>query len=181
MGYDGETLDRGVANAKRAATDSLEFLKSATGLGKGKPGMEPVSTPAPAVAAVQTTAPVARSPRVTGPTVLSPNVEIAGSINSRDELHIYGKVDGNVRATSVTVCEGGSVTGDVVAESVTVNGTVKGRVYGRQVRLLAAAVVEGDVFHSGLGVDTNAMFEGASRRMADPLADFEMPVPVEGK
>jgi len=162
MGYDGETSVNGVANARKAASESMGFLKVATaGLAKSKAEtMEPLPVVAPV-----------RLPRGQGPTVISLNVEIAGMINSPDELHIYGNIDGNVRASSVTVCEGGTINGDVMGEVVTVNGTVNGRVYGKKVHLLGSAVVNGDIFHSGLGIDPLASFEGASRRVPDPLAD----------
>src|ERR1700749_4325678 len=104
MNNEVEGVERGVASAKKAASESLAFLKSATSVGKPRLDLEP------SVVSVM-------PQRGQGPTVISVNVEIVGSVNSPDELHIYGKVEGNVRATSVTVCEGGSVIGDVVAES----------------------------------------------------------------
>jgi cytoskeletal protein CcmA (bactofilin family) len=163
VGFEGDTLDRGVATARRAATDSITFLRNAAGVSRkadtALTGLAEATTPA----------------GVSPATVLSQNVEISGSIQSRDELHIHGKVEGNVRAPSITICEGGSVKGDVIAEAVTINGKVRGRIYGRIVTLKAAADVEGDIFHSGLGMDTSSLFEGASRRVADPLAEFAAP------
>jgi cytoskeletal protein CcmA (bactofilin family) len=117
---------------------------------------------------------MAQSQRATsgqGPTVISANVEIFGALTSPDELHVYGKIDGNVRATSVTVCEGGVIMGDIVAETLVVAGKVEGRLYARSVQMQANAVVNGDVYHNSLGIDPAAVFEGVSRRVADPLAD----------
>lgn len=158
MNNDGEGMDRAVAVAvaRKAASDPIAFLKSAASVVKPKAEMvEP-----PVVA-----------PRGQGTTVISTNVEIVGTVNSPDDLHIYGKIEGNVRATSVTVCEGGSVLGDIMAETVAVSGKVEGRLYGRRVQLHATAVVCGDVVHNSLGIDPSALFEGASRRVADPLGD----------
>jgi cytoskeletal protein CcmA (bactofilin family) len=160
MGFDGETLVDGAAGPLQVAPESKGFLKLA--LGKSKPKSRDIE-PLPVVVP-------ARMSRGQGPTIISLNVEIAGTVNSPDELHIYGKIDGNVRAASVSVCVGGTINGDVTGETVTVDGTVNGRVYGKRVHLLASAVVNGDIFHSGLGIDPDAVFEGASRRVSDPLA-----------
>lgn len=114
-----------------------------------------------------------------GPSILSLKIEITGSITTTEELHIYGTVDGNVRAAALTICEGGSVKGEVVAETVVVYGTVEGRIYGKKIELRAGADVRGDITHSGLGIDTSANFEGMVKRSQNPLA--EVPVATSSK
>ncbi len=155
MGYDGETQQaRGVADIGRS------MLKQVSGLTKTKDEtpvvtQPPVATPAPANDA----------------TVISVNVEMSGTIVTPDELHIAGKIEGNVRASSITVRASGSVVGDIVAESVIVHGTVVGRIFGAKVQLAAGANVTGDIMHGALGIDTDATFEGASKRNTNALAD----------
>lgn len=103
--------------------------------------------------------------------ILSLKMEIVGSITTTDELHVYGTVDGNVRAAALTICEGGVVKGEVIAETVVVQGTVDGRIFGKKVELRAGADVRGDITHGGLGIDTTAHFEGFSKRSQNPIGE----------
>jgi len=150
MGYEAEAVERS-ENA-----ESLGFLKSMT-LGRSKP---PSTLPANDSAARRVDP---------GPSVVSIDVEMKGAIVSRGELHIYGAVIGDVRAASLTVCAGGSVNGDVIAETMVIAGVVQGRVYGRNVKLGAGANVIGDIAHNSLGIDSSAEFEGSVKRYDDPI------------
>lgn len=114
------------------------------------------------VAANEDAAPLARP----DPSVLSVNTEVKGSIATTDELYIQGKLEGDVRATSIIVCQGGVVRGDITADNITVYGSVAGNLYGGHVRLCAGAVVDGEIRHLTLGIDTGANFEGSIKRVA---------------
>jgi cytoskeletal protein CcmA (bactofilin family) len=166
MTNSNETLDltRGV-DIRRSATDGFSKLKAATfSIGKQQEA-------APAAAnsnAVQAAA--KRKPVGPAASVLSINVEVAGTIVAPDEMHVFGTIEGNVRAASLVVCAGGYIRGEVVAETVTVHGTVDGRIHGNTVQLAAGGIVRGDIVHSALGIDTSAIFEGVSKRTQDPMA-----------
>jgi cytoskeletal protein CcmA (bactofilin family) len=162
MGQIGGTLDRasGAENVRRAGAESLGLLKAATGFAKGKtPGFATTSAPKIAPDAPKQTS------------VMSINVEMAGTIVSPDELHIFGAFEGNIRASAITIGAGGSVKGEVVAEIVVVNGAVDGRIHGQKVQIGAGGVVRGDIIHAALGIDLAATFEGASKRTQNPMAD----------
>jgi cytoskeletal protein CcmA (bactofilin family) len=60
--------------------------------------------------------------------------------------------------------EGAKVEGDLVAEELTIGGTVKGTIHANCVRLNSTAVVEGDIFHQSLSIEEHARFEGSSKR-----------------
>jgi cytoskeletal protein CcmA (bactofilin family) len=115
-----------------------------------------------------------------GPSVISSSVEMTGSLTSPNELHIYGAVDGNVRAADLTIFAGGSVKGEVVAENVLVHGTLDGRIHAKKVQLCAGAVVRGDIVHTSLGVDTGSTFEGVSKRSENPMAEMKPAVKKNG-
>ncbi len=59
---------------------------------------------------------------------------MTGTIVTPDELHIAGHVEGNVRAASITVRASGVITGDLVAETVIIHGSVDGRIFGQRVQ-----------------------------------------------
>jgi cytoskeletal protein CcmA (bactofilin family) len=106
-----------------------------------------------------------------GPSVLSASVEMTGSLNSPGALHIYGLVNGDVHAVDVTIFAGGSLTGDVVAESVRVHGSFEGRIHANRIQLCPGSVVRGDLVYGSLDVDAASMFEGMSKRSENPAVD----------
>ena len=96
---------------------------------------------------------------------------MTGTIVSQGEIDINGQIEGDVRASALTVGETGAVKGEVIAESVVVRGTVEGRIRGRKVQLCTGAKVRGDIFHASLAIEPNAIFEGAVKHAQDPMAD----------
>jgi cytoskeletal protein CcmA (bactofilin family) len=97
--------------------------------------------------------------------IISAHTELTGSITTTDELHVFGKIQGDVRAATITVCAGGTVHGDLTGETVVIEGTVEGRIEAQHVLLRAGAVVTGEIMHGSLGIDTAAMFEGTIKRI----------------
>ena len=106
-----------------------------------------------------------------GPSIISADVKMTGTIVSQGELDINGQIEGDVRASALTVGETGAVKGEVIAESVVIRGTVEGRIRGRKVQLCSGAKVRGDIFHASLAIEPNAIFEGAVKHAQDPMAD----------
>jgi len=94
----------------------------------------------------------------------SAGTTIVGKIVSDGTVNIHGRIEGELRASSITIADGASVEGDIVAEDLTVGGRVKGTVHANRVKLNSTAVVEGDIFHRSLAIEENARFEGSSRR-----------------
>jgi cytoskeletal protein CcmA (bactofilin family) len=80
-------------------------------------------------------------------------------------------VEGDIRAHLLTVGEGATVKGEVVADDVVVNGRVVGRVRGLKVRLTSTARVEGDIIHKTIAIESGAHFEGSVQRRDDPMND----------
>lgn len=136
---------------------------------KGKTPDNTTGTPKPAPTA--TDAPK-RPPAASraGPSLISADVKMKGSIVSQGELQIDGHIEGDVRASSLTVGTTGAVTGEVSAETVIVRGAVKGTVRGKKVQLCTGAKVEGDITHASLSIEPNAIFEGQVKHAQDPLA-----------
>jgi cytoskeletal protein CcmA (bactofilin family) len=95
---------------------------------------------------------------------ISSGLSIIGKIIGHGALTIFGRVEGEVHASTVVIAEGAEMSGDVVAEELTVGGHIKGTINANRVRLNGTSVVEGDIFHRTLAIEENARFEGTSRR-----------------
>jgi cytoskeletal protein CcmA (bactofilin family) len=117
-----------------------------------RPAMMPSSAPAPRAATGDNTSSI------------SAGMTIVGKISGEGTVTIYGRVEGELRASTVLIAQGADVEGDIVADDVSVGGRVKGTIHGNRVKLNGTATVEGDIFHRSLSIEENARFEGTSRR-----------------
>jgi len=135
--------------------------KQGNGDEKPKVAEKPAAKPAPEVPAT----PKAKPPA----SVLSSDLHIKGNLKTSGDIQIEGQVEGDIRAHLLTVGEGATVKGEVMADDVVVNGRVVGRVRGLKVRLTSSARVEGDIIHKTIAIESGAHFEGSVQRQDDPL------------
>ena len=143
--------------ARRTVSQPMSMLKAVAGMS----GVRPVDVPAN-----EPKASVERS----APTVISASAEMKGSITTAENVEIRGSIEGDVRAASITVFQGGRVKGDLTADVVIVHGKADGRIQAQDVRLAAGANVSGEIVHGSLGIDTAAEFEGTIKRIAAVVA-----------
>ncbi|SHI48928.1 protein CcmA, bactofilin family [Palleronia salina] len=101
--------------------------------------------------------------------ILSSDLTIKGNLKTTGDIQIEGTIEGDIRAHLLTVGEGATVKGEVMADDVVVNGRVVGRVRGLKVRLTSTARVEGDIIHKTIAIESGAHFEGSVARRDDPL------------
>jgi cytoskeletal protein CcmA (bactofilin family) len=99
---------------------------------------------------------------------LGPGMAIVGKIDCDGTLHIFGRIEGELRATNVLIGNGAQFDGNVIAQGVTIDGRLNGTIHATRVSLQSNAVVDGDIFHRVLSIDENAKFEGSSRRVENP-------------
>src|SRR5439155_8479235 len=99
---------------------------------------------------------------------LGSGMAIIGKIDCQGTLHIFGRIEGELRATKVLIGSGAEFDANAIAHGVTIDGRLKGTIHATRVSLQSNAVVDGDIFHRVLSIDENAQFEGSSRRVENP-------------
>jgi cytoskeletal protein CcmA (bactofilin family) len=99
--------------------------------------------------------------------LISRGVTVVGEIFGDGTVRLFGRIKGELRASTVLIEEGAEVEGDLGAEALTVAGRVKGTIHAARVKLAKTAVVQGDIIHRSLSIDPNARFEGFSKREDD--------------
>jgi cytoskeletal protein CcmA (bactofilin family) len=103
---------------------------------------------------------------------------ISGDMVFTDGLRVDGEVRGNVRADAamasiLVISESASVSGEVVADHIIINGTVNGPVHARQMlELQPKARIEGDIQYAALEMHQGALITGQLRPL---LAGEEKP------
>ncbi len=101
--------------------------------------------------------------------LIGKDLNILGNLDTKGNLVIEGRVQGDVNAKVLTVGMNAEVKGQLKAEEMIVNGRIIGEVRGNKVRLNKSARVDGDVIHETLSVEAGAYFEGSVRRTENPL------------
>ena len=103
---------------------------------------------------------------------------IQGDLAGEAELQIDGLVRGDVRVGKLCLGPKGRIEGSVVAVVAELRGHVQGPLKARQVRLFGTAHIEGDIAHEQLAMETGAVFEGRSVRLAQPAPPEAATKPV---
>ena len=98
------------------------------------------------------------------------DLTITGNVTSTGELHLDGRIHGDVHCVSLVLGETAQLEGSVVAEDVVVRGRLIGSVRALRVSLQANSHVEGNLFHKSLSLEQGTYFEGESRPSDDPLS-----------
>jgi len=95
-------------------------------------------------------------------------MSIVGNIECNGPAQVFGRIEGELRASDLLIGDGAQIEGSVIAQDVTVRGRVKGTIRAVRVKLQDGGAVEGDIFHRSLSIDENSLFEGSSRRVENP-------------
>jgi cytoskeletal protein CcmA (bactofilin family) len=108
------------------------------------------------------------TPKPGAASCIGSDMSIVGKIECNGPAQIFGRIEGELRASDLQIHDGAQVDGNVIAENVTVCGRVKGTIRAVRVKLQNGGAVEGDIFHRSLSIDENSQFEGSSRRVENP-------------
>lgn len=92
--------------------------------------------------------------------VIGPDVTIRGNIEATVDLHVDGKVIGDIACASLVQGEGSQVEGEIKAETARLSGRVHGRIEAKNLVVLKSARIEGDVSYETLTIEQGAKVDG---------------------
>ena len=92
--------------------------------------------------------------------VLGADLKVKGDIAASADLHIDGRVEGDVTCTSLVQGESSEIVGAVKAESARLAGTVRGTIAVRDLVVLKSARIFGDVHYDALTIEQGAQVDG---------------------
>jgi len=95
---------------------------------------------------------------------IGPEVAVTGDIATPGQLHIDGKVTGDVRCGTLSQGESGAISGNIVADEARLAGLIDGGVSAGALLLEATARITGDVLYETLTVNTGAQVDGRFKR-----------------
>lgn len=108
--------------------------------------------------------------------VIGADITITGNIEASVDLHIEGRVIGDVRCATLILGETSKISGGIQAERVRVAGTVEGSIETRDLAVEASARVTGELVYGRLRVANGAVIEGTLKcnPPAEPSADARL-------
>jgi cytoskeletal protein CcmA (bactofilin family) len=102
--------------------------------------------------------------------VIGADITITGNIEASVDLHIEGRVVGDVRCATLILGESSKISGGIQATRVRVSGTVEGAIETRDLAIEASARVTGEITYGRLRVASGAVIEGTMK--CNPPADL---------
>lgn len=105
-------------------------------------------------------APAARPMANTTFSVFGADTRIKGDVSASADLHIDGRVEGDVSCTALVQGEASEIVGAIKAESARLSGTVRGTISVRELVVLKSARIHGDVHYDALTIEQGAQVDG---------------------
>lgn len=91
---------------------------------------------------------------------IAPDVVIRGDIEAPGDLHVDGRIEGDVRCRSLIMGASGTIAGNVVADQARVGGTIEGALTVKELTILATAHATGDVAYDSISIEPGGRIEG---------------------
>ncbi|HEX4736467.1 MAG TPA: polymer-forming cytoskeletal protein [Allosphingosinicella sp.] len=95
---------------------------------------------------------------------VGPEMSVTGNIATEGDLHIEGKIEGDVHCGALTLGESGEIRGNIVAGEARLGGLVDGAVAAAIVTLDHSARITGDILYGTLSISSGADVEGRFKR-----------------
>lgn len=102
--------------------------------------------------------------------VIGSDVVITGNISAKVDLHVDGRVEGDISCASLVQGEASSIHGAITAETARLSGTVNGSVDARDLVITATANVTGDVSYETITIEQGGHVDGQFRHKSKVVA-----------
>ncbi|VUD59515.1 hypothetical protein TDB9533_02697 [Thalassocella blandensis] len=137
---------------------------------------EPMSSySAPATATATTAKPQESSPTA----IIGPKIRFKGELVGEEDLLIQGHVEGTIdlKGNNVIVGKQGVIKANVLAKTISIEGTVEGDVFGEErIAILSSSNVKGNLVADRVTLEDGAKFRGSidmeSGAQNSPLKEY---------
>lgn len=92
--------------------------------------------------------------------ILGGDVVVTGNVTASVDLHIDGRIDGDLSCANLVQGQESVIKGAIVAESAKLSGSIEGSINARDLTLHATARVTGDVTYENLTIEQGAHVDG---------------------
>ena len=99
--------------------------------------------------------------------VIGPDVVITGNISASADLHVDGRVEGDVTCGSLAQGSESQVFGSVTAEIARLAGAVEGTVRVKQLTVERSAKITGDVEYENITIENGGHIDGRMKHVSN--------------
>jgi cytoskeletal protein CcmA (bactofilin family) len=92
--------------------------------------------------------------------VIGADVAVTGNVAADGDLHIDGRVNGDVRCATLVLGEGGRIEGNVDAAEARIAGAVDGAIRAGTLSIERSARISGDIAYDALDMAAGARVDG---------------------
>jgi cytoskeletal protein CcmA (bactofilin family) len=126
--------------------------------------------------------------RMSSESVIGSEMEIVGDIKCNGIMRVVGKLDGTINCSELIVEENAKITGEISADSVSVDGNVTGIIKTEAIEISSNASFSGEVFYARIAIDSGANLEAKlnhdpsgekARKSLKPAANETDPKPAK--
>jgi cytoskeletal protein CcmA (bactofilin family) len=111
-----------------------------------------------------------------GLSFIGPDVIITGNVAAPSDLHVDGRIEGDIRCGTLVLGESGIVIGNIVADEARLAGLVEGTINARRLNLSGTARATGDVRYEAITIEVGAQVAGRFTHGEEKLIEAP-PVP----
>lgn len=92
--------------------------------------------------------------------VFGADISITGDVRAEAELHVDGKIEGDIACATLVQGASSEISGAVVADTARLAGRVRGSITVGELVILRSAKIEGDVHYDTLTIEQGAEVDG---------------------
>ena len=111
--------------------------------------------------------------------VIGSDVTVTGDIDASVDLHVDGRVEGDIRCATLVQAANSTVKGAISAEQARVAGRVEGSIMAKELIVESSAKVIGDVTYEKLSIEAGGHVEGSFRHKSAGTLKKEEPKPAK--
>ena len=111
--------------------------------------------------------------------VFGPDIAITGDVKASADLHVDGRIEGDIVCQALVQGEGSEIVGAICAQSARLAGVVRGSIDAGHLIILKSARIHGDVSYDALTIEQGAEVEGRfAHRSAASAAATKSAIPL---
>ena len=104
------------------------------------------------------------------------DVVITGNMETAGDVHVDGRIEGDIHCAALTQGDGGRIAGAIMADRARIAGLVDGSIATRELFLSRTARVTGDIAYESLSIEAGAQIDGkfAHRPAGEPAEPLKL-------
>lgn len=112
--------------------------------------------------------------------ILGSDVVVTGNVSASVDLHVDGKIEGDLKCANLVQGEASEIKGAVIADTAKLAGLLDGSIEAKTLIIHASARITGDVVYENITIENGGKVDGKlTHRRAGAPGAAKAPPPLE--